>query len=328
MKAAASAHSNLALIKYWGKSNAALNIPAVGSISITLKELSTRTSVEFDPQLNADLLILNESHADPGKEKRVSAFLNLIRQQSGIDHFARVVSQNNYPIGAGLASSASGFAALALAAARAAQLSLSPEQLSILARRGSGSAARSIYGGFVEMKAGKATDGSDSYAVQIADEHHWALNVIVAITTEQEKSIGSTEGMTQTAQTSPYYKDWISSSNADLDEMRAAISQKDFEKLGEISEHSCLKMHGLAMSAKPGILYWNQTTLEIIHAVRELRRQGFACYFTIDAGPQVKILCLPADAQRIEKYVRGIPGVRRTIPTSLGPGAKLIETSS
>ncbi|NIS38368.1 diphosphomevalonate decarboxylase, partial [Candidatus Saccharibacteria bacterium] len=262
------------------------------------------------------------------KEKRVSAFLDLVRQQAGMSYFAKVDSENNYPIGAGLASSASGFAALAMAAAHAANLHLSPEQLSVLARRGSGSAARSIFGGFVEMKVGEEPDGSDSFAAQIADENYWALNLIAAITAEQEKPIGSTEGMRQTAQTSPYYRDWISSSRPDLDEMRAAIIKKDFEKLGEISEQSCLKMHALAMSAKPGLIYWHSATIALIHLVRELRQKNIQCYFTIDAGPQVKILCFPQDAERIENSLRKFNGVKKTIRTSLGPGAKLIETSS
>lgn len=328
MKATATAHSNLALVKYWGKRNSALNLPAVGSISITLADLTTRTTVQFDSQFDRDTLMLNGVRTEAGKEKKVHAFLDIVRQQAKIKHFARVTSENNYPTGAGLASSASGFAALALASTQAAQLSLSPEQLSVLARRGSGSAARSIFGGFVEMKAGQKPDGTDSYAVELADENHWGINIIIAITTDQEKQIGSTEGMNQTALTSPFYTDWISSSKQDLNEMRSAIAAKDFQKLGEISEHSCLKMHGLAMSAKPGIVYWNATTISIIDFVRELRRKNLQCYFSIDAGPQVKIICLPNDAEKLENLVNNIPGVKRTIRTSLGPGAKLIEKES
>jgi diphosphomevalonate decarboxylase len=328
MKATAIAHSNLALVKYWGKKNTASNIPAVGSISITLRELSTQTSVQFDTMFDDDILVLNELPADRAKQRRVSRFLDLVRQQANMNHFAKVNSVNNYPTGAGLASSASGFAALAMAAARAANLDLNPQQLSVLARQGSGSAARSIHGGFVEMKVGEKSDGSDSLATQIADKDYWNLNIIIAITTEQEKPIGSTEGMMLTAQTSPYYEEWISSSRQDLDEMRTAIIEKNFEKLGEISELSCLKMHALAMSANPGLIYWNSVTVNLIHLVRGLRQKNIQCYFTIDAGPQVKILCLPQEVEKIEKFLREINGVKRTIHTSLGPDAKLIETSS
>lgn len=325
MKATATAHSNLALVKYWGKRNSVLNLPAVGSISITLNNLTTRTTVQFHPGIDGDTLVLNGVLADKKKEKRVRNFLDLVRNHAKMTLFAKVTSENNYPTASGLASSSSGFAALALAATEAAQVSFSMEQLGVLARQGSGSAARSILGGFVEMKVGEKPDGTDSYAVQLADENHWGINVVIAITAEYEKQISSTDGMKQTALSSPFYSDWISSSKTDLDDMRLAISKKDFQKLGEISEYSCLKMHGLAMSAKPGIVYWNAATISVIHAVRELRLKNIQCYFSIDAGPQVKILCMPHDVEAIGKLLMEIPGVSRLIRTSLGSGAKLIE---
>ena len=328
MKATALAHSNLALVKYWGKKNALLNIPAVGSISITLKELFTRTQVQFDPKLDSDVLILNTARSDQQKEKRIGAFFDIIRSQAKIDNFARVVSENNFPTGAGLASSASGFAALAIAGTKAAQLSLPRNRLSVLARRGSGSAARSILGGFVEMKVGEKSDGSDSFAIQLADENYWNLSIIVVITTEVEKPFGSSEGMKHTELTSPFYRDWVTSSKHDLSEMRNAINNKDFEKLGELSEYSCLKMHALMMSAKPGLLYWNQTTIAVIQILRELRQKNIQCYFTIDAGPQVKIICLPQDVEKVEKNLVQVTGIKKIIHTGLGPGAKLIETES
>lgn len=328
MKATAIAHSNLALVKYWGKRNTPLNIPAVSSISITLKELLTKTTVQFDSNLDADILILNNIRADQVKEKRTSKFLDIVRNRAKIKYNAKIISENNYPTSAGLASSASGFAALAMAATNAAQIFLPTDQLSVLARQGSGSAARSIFGGFVEMKVGEKPDGSDSYAVQLADENYWDLNVIVAITTEGEKPTGSTEGMRHTELTSPFYKNWISSSKEDLIEMRGAISTKNFEKLGELSEYSCLKMHALMMSAKPGLIYWNQTTMAVIQFVQELRQKNIQCYFTIDAGPQVKIICLSNEVEKIETQIRQINGVQRIIKTGLGPGAKLIRTES
>lgn len=328
MKATAIAHSNLALIKYWGKQNTLLNIPAVGSISITLKELLTKTTVQFDPNLKEDILILNNARSDQTKEKRISKFLDIVRHQTKAKYNAEIISENNYPTGAGLASSASGFAALAMAATNAARIHLSTEQLSVLARQGSGSAARSIFGGFVEMKVGSKSDGSDSFAVQLADENYWDMNVIVAITTESEKQTGSTEGMKHTELTSAYYENWISSSAKDLDEMRNAISAIDFEKLGELSEYNCLKMHALMMSAKPGLIYWNQTTIAVIHFVRELRKKNVQCYFTIDAGPQVKIICLSNNTEKIEKQIRQVNGVKKIIKTSLGSGTKLIGKES
>ncbi|MCB0292972.1 MAG: diphosphomevalonate decarboxylase, partial [Calditrichaeota bacterium] len=191
MKKTALAHANIALVKYWGKRDAALNLPAVGSISMTLEALSTHTSVDFRDDLPGDMLILNGRPAAVKQEQRVGAFLDLFRREAGITAAAEVVSENNFPTGAGLASSASGFAALALAAGAAAGLPLSPTRLSELARRGSGSAARSIYGGFVEMKAGERSDGTDAVAVQLQNAAYWPLAMLILITSEQEKELGS-----------------------------------------------------------------------------------------------------------------------------------------
>lgn len=325
MKTTAIAHTNIALVKYWGKRDPALNLPATGSISLTLKELFTRTTVEFSADLAQDELILNGERANPRDEQRTSKFLDLIRVQAGIAIFARVTSENNFPTGAGLASSASGFAALALAAAHAAGLNLSPAQLSELARRGSGSAARSIFGGFVEMKAGARPDGSDAVAVQLHDETWWPLEMLILITSAAEKEIGSTAGMNRTAQTSPYYPAWVASSVEDLVAIRSAIDRRDFQQLGEIAEFSCFKMHGLALSARPAILYWNPLTVELIHAVRGLRQKGIPAYVTIDAGPQVKVICLPQYSEQIRTTLEAISGIQKIIKTSPGPGVKIVE---
>ncbi|MFQ5582847.1 MAG: diphosphomevalonate decarboxylase [Calditrichia bacterium] len=305
-----------------------MNLPATGSISITLKELFTKTRVNFRPDLTEDTFRLNGRKAGETETRRVGNFLDLIRKLSGQALFADVVSENNYPTGAGLASSASGFAALSLAACSALNLKLSPSRLSVVARQGSGSAARSIFGGFVEMKAGERPDGSDAVAVQIAAEDHFPIEVLVAITTREAKKIGSTEGMELTKKTSPYYPAWVQSCRSDLEEMRKAILQRDFRKLGEISENSSLKMHALIMSTKPAILYWNPTTIEIIHTVWEMRKNGIEAYVSIDAGPQVKILSLPENSWRVWDNIINIRGVERVIQTGLGPGARLTGAES
>jgi diphosphomevalonate decarboxylase len=323
MKTTAIAHANIALVKYWGKRDETLNLPAAGSISITLRDLFTKTSVEFRENLKNDILILNGERANPKQESRSSKFLDLIRKMADTRIFAEITSENNFPTGAGLASSASGFAALAVAASHAAGLSLPPARLSELSRRGSGSAARSIFGGFVEMKKGEKADGSDSVAFQLYDEHYWPLDMLILITSAAEKEIGSTEGMNLTAETSPYYRSWVTSSPADLEAMREAITWKDFQQLGEISEYSCFKMHGLALSARPGLLYWNQLTVTLIHEIRRLRRQGIPAYVTIDAGPQVKVICLPEYSEQIRQELSQIPGIGNIFKTSTGPGAKI-----
>lgn len=319
----AIAHPNIALIKYWGKRDSKLNLPAVGSISITLRDLFTKTSVEFDDQLTQDEMTLAGKLPDASDIKRVTEFLDLVRAQAKTTTFAHVISETNFPAQAGLASSASGFAALALASTRAAGLKLSKNELSILARRGSGSAARSLYGGFVEMKRGNTDDGIHDIAVQIHDEHYWPLDILVLITSEEKKSISSRDGMNLTRDTSPYYSAWVSSIDQDLRDMRNALAQKDFETVGEISEFNCLKMHSLIFSARPGIIYWNETTLALIQKIRELRSNGLSVFFTVDAGPQVKAICLPNHADRIERGLRTIPGIKKIIKTKLGPGAYL-----
>lgn len=325
MQAKARAHANIALIKYWGKRDEQLNIPAVGSISLTLNALWTETEVIFDPKRSQDELVLNNRQATPDELRRTSRFLDLIRAIKKTTLKARVHSVNNFPTAAGLASSASGFAALTVAASEALGLKFSPKEWSVLARQGSGSAARSIFGGLVEMHTGQLPDGSDAFAEPLAPPDYWDLRLLIGITSARPKKIGSTEGMNRSRETSPYYRAWIESQSADLQEMREAIRQKDFQKLGELSEHSCLKMHALALSSRPGILYWNAITIDAMHAVRELRSKGVAAYFTIDAGPQIKVLCLPENEVRVRDMLRSINGIERIVVNKPGNGVQILE---
>lgn len=324
MKAKAIAHSNIALVKYWGKRDTKLNLPAVGSISITLEALSTKTSVEFLSDLKQDIFFLNNIQIEGRDQARVQKYMDLIRQNSKTKYHAVIKSENNFPIAAGLASSASAFAALALAGTTAAGLKISLKDLSKLARIGSGSAARSIFGGFVEMHKGLYKNGSDAFAEPLENEKYWDLRVLIAVTSESRKKTGSTDGMTQTQKTSPYYRNWVATSPNDLSDMRTAIKQKDFQKLGEISEFSCLKMHALALATNPGLIYWTGTTVDGIHLIRELRENGTEVYFTIDAGPQLKVVCQPEDEQRIKDELERLPGVQRVIITKLGGPAQIL----
>ena len=174
------------------------------------------------------------------------------------------------------------------------------------------------------MKRGQKNDGSDSYAIPLADENYWPLTILIAVTSEEEKATGSTDGMKITAETSPFFKNFISSSKKDLAEMRSAIMQRDLEHLGEIVEHSCLKMHALMLSSHPALIYWNSATVSIMHGVREMRNRGIQVYFTIDAGPQVKVICKPEHTERIKSEIELITGVKRVIETSLGPPARIV----
>ena len=324
MKAAARARANIALVKYWGKADSGpLNIPAVGSISITLEGLWSETEVHFDEALPADELILNGSRR-PGQLERVSRFLDLLRAQAGVGSLARVKSVNNFPTGAGLASSASGFAALAAAASRALDLDLSARELSLAARQGSGSAARSIFGGFAEMRAGASPDGSDSYAEPLLEAAAWPLEVVIAVTERGEKAVSSRAGMARSAAGSPYYPAWVAMSPADLEQGRRAILNRDFDALANVAEGNCLGMHGAAMAARPPLVYWNAATLACLQAVAELRRSAVPVFFTIDAGPQLKAVCAPGAAPGVREALAVIPGVVDVLVSGLGPGVEAV----
>lgn len=319
-RAQAVAFANFALIKYWGKRDAELNLPDVGSISITLDALWTRTLVTLDPALESDSFELDGQAGAPGSS-RVAALLDRIREIGGSRTRAHVSSRNNFPTGAGLASSASGFAALVTAADRAYGLGLGPARLSELARIGSGSAARSIFGGYVEMHRGRLPDGSDSIAEPLAAADDWPLEVVIAVSDRGRKSVGSTEGMQRTARTSPFYAAWVSNQPADLATARNAIAARDFEALANVSEASALAMHGLAMSARPGLLYFNATTMECLHRVRQLRAGGLPVFFTVDAGPQVKAICAPEAAEAVAAALADVSGVTEILRAGLGGGA-------
>jgi diphosphomevalonate decarboxylase len=323
MKSRVRARANIALIKYWGKTDEVLNTPAVGSLSITLDKLWSDTEVVFDEALAADEFLLN-GQGRPEQLERVSHCLGLVRAAVGIGTCARVTSDNNFPTGAGLASSASGFAALTVAAAQAVGLDLSRRELSIIARQGSGSAARSLFGGYVEMHAGTALDGLDSFAEPLMAPEHWPLEVIIAVTERREKKVSSRTGMNASTATSPYYPAWVATSETDLQIGRQAILSRDFEALATVAEHSCLKMHAAAMANQPPLFYWNSGTVMCMEAVRELRASGHAVFFTIDAGPQLKAVCEPACRELVVDSLRGLPSVADIIVSGLGQGVENI----
>jgi len=320
--ARAVAPSNIALVKYWGKRDTALNLPATGSLSVTLDALRTHTEVVFDPALTEDVFLLDGAEA-PRDAARVTRFLDLVRSTYGVSEHARVVTENDFPTGAGLASSASGFAALAVACDAALGLGLSPEALSALARRGSGSAARSLVDGYAEMRAGAAADGSDAYAVQVAPADALPLALVVAVTTRAAKTIGSTEGMQRTQATSPFYAAWLDATTRDLDAMRRALRTGDLPLVGALAEGNCLRMHATMLGADPGLLYWSAATVNVIHAVRALRAEGVGAWFTIDAGPQVKVLCDTNDAEEIAARIASIDGVGEVLRAVPGAGARV-----
>jgi len=318
MRATARAQPNIALVKYWGKSDIRRNLPAVGSISITLNTLYTTMSVILDAASTADVLTVNGA-ADPGMLPRISRSLDAVC--GAARPRARVESQCNFPIAAGLASSASAFAALVVAADAAAGGSRDRAELASLAGMASGSAARSLYGGFCELE--NTGDGIAVYSLRVAAE--WPLEVVVAVTETSPKSVGSTEAMEISRKTSPFYGRWVEQQETDLAAARDAILKRDFEKLGDVAEHNCLKMHSVMWASRPPLIYWNHATLECMQTVRELRKQGVGAFFTIDAGPQLKAVCLPEDSAQVKDALAATQGVRDIMVSGLGPGARLVE---
>ncbi|HYR95613.1 MAG TPA: diphosphomevalonate decarboxylase [Candidatus Binatus sp.] len=318
----ARANVNLALVKYWGKRDAALNLPATGSISLTLDGLAVDARVAFGAG-EADRLEIEGEPASGDEAVRIARFLDLVRETAGRRERALVSTRATVPRGIGLASSAAAFAALALAGSRAAGLELDPTALSALARRGSGSAARSIFGGFVEWRRGERDDGRDSVAQPLAPPEHWDVRVVVAVTSTAPKSVSSRAGMERAA-TSPLYPAWVAGAEADLREARAAILARDLEKLGLVAEHSALKMHAVGLGARPPLLYWVGATVECLRRVWELRAAGTAAFVTIDAGPQVKVLCAAPDASRVAEALRAVPGVVRVFACAPGRGAEVV----
>jgi diphosphomevalonate decarboxylase len=322
-EATARAHANIALVKYWGKRDAELNLPAAGSLSLTLDALTTTTTVCFDAGLERDTLELD---GEPADATRLSAWLDLVRARSGIDDRAAVVSANDFPTASGLASSASAYAALALAASRAAGLSLTDRELSELARRGSGSAARSIFGGVVLMHAGSADDGSDAIAEPIDDVADWPLRMVVAVVGGgAPKKRSSRDAMKHCAETSPLYAGWIASVDGDIAAARAAVSARAIDALGAVVEHSALAMHAAAIASRPPIIYWRPETLAVIEAARLLRDDGVPAWPTMDAGPHVKLLTLAEHVDAVQSAAAAVAGVTETIVSGPGGPARIIE---
>jgi len=324
MKVTAIAHSNIALVKYWGKRDESLKLPYNNSISITLDQLQTRTTIDFDSAYKEDVFVLNGERLEQSAETlKLQKYVNYLRQQAGVEDPLMFQSENNFPTGAGLASSASGFAALTVAGAHALGLELTDCELSMLARQGSGSACRSLFGGFVEWQKGESQDGSDSYAVQIAPPTHWDLQLFIVISSQGKKQISSTQAMRSTVETSPYYQGWIDSIDADLENVRQGIQTKNLQAMGETAEENCLKMHALMLSTIPPLLYWNETTLTLIKRIRQWRQEGLPCYFTIDAGPNVVVFCTKGNAKHLKNRLSEIDNIQQIIECRPGPGPTL-----
>jgi diphosphomevalonate decarboxylase len=324
MEATAEAHPNIAFIKYWGNRDERLRLPTNGSISMNLAGLQTRTRVTFEAGLERDEFTLDGQPVSGTGLQRVSAFLDLVRGMARLDLHARVESRNNFPTGAGIASSASAFAALSLAASAAAGLSLSEAELSRLARRGSGSACRSVPGGFVEWQAGESDE--TSYAFSIAPPEHWDLADCVAIVSRAHKSTGSTEGHAL-AGTSSLQPSRVAGAPRRLEACRRAILERDFDAFASIVELDSNLMHAVMMTSTPSLLYWQPATLAVMRSVQEWRQSGLPVCYTIDAGPNVHVLCPASVSTQVVESLEGIPGVESVLTSRPGGPARLLDES-
>lgn len=319
--ATARAHPNIAFIKYWGNTNDALRLPANASLSMNLAGIYTETTVQWDDALMEDELILNSEAAEPAARQRVSRHLDAIRQRLRLQGCARVTSANNFPMGAGIASSASAFAALTLAAVHAAGAALSERELSTLARLGSGSAARSVPGGFVTWCMGE--QHKDSYAESIAPADHWDLVDVIAVVSQSHKTTGSYHGH-HLALTSDLQTARVAGAAARLEKCRRAIMERDFAALAEVVELDSNLMHAVMMTSRPALFYWQPATLAVIHAVQGWRMDGLDLCYTLDAGPNVHCISTQAQAPQVTEKLRKIPGVLDVITAPPGGPARIL----
>lgn len=323
MQGKARAHTNIALIKYWGKKDEELIIPMNSSLSFTLDAFYTETQVTFSEKYANDSFYLNDELQSEKEMKKVIHFLNIARQLGNTTLFAKVESKNFVPTAAGLASSSSGLAALAGACNEALQLELDAKNLSRLARKGSGSACRSIFGGFAEWIKG---DSDETSFAQHLYAENWEeeLAMIFILVNDKEKDVSSRDGMRRTVATSPFYAGWLEAVSQDLAIAKQAIAAKDFQLLGKTVESNSLKMHATTLGADPPFTYWSPTSLAAMDRVRRLREHGFDCYFTMDAGPNVKVLTKKNQAPQLLAELQKYIAPEHLITANAGPGIEIL----
>lgn len=313
--------SDIALIKYWGKKDEILRLPENGSISIKLDGLDTITTVDFQSGLTADQIVI-EGESNNEETARVVKHLNRIRKIYGQDVFARVESKNTFPRGTGLSSSGSGFAALTFAATASLELNLSEKELSILCRQGSGTACRCACGGFVEWLDGETSD--ESYSVSLFGPDYWDVRDVVVVVDEGKKKISSTEGH-ESAQSSPFYQARLVRIKQKIAEMKSAITMRDFDQMGLLAEKEALEFHSILLTSEEPLITWYPGTVEVMHAVRELRAQGISCYFTINTGFNVHVLTLPEHEATVTARLEELSLTKKILRAKVGPAPQFID---
>ncbi len=315
MKATAQAGANIAIVKYWGNLDASLNLPLNSSISLTLDQANTIVTVEFSPNVGEDRVEIEGRPAAGYARERVIGHLNHLRQMGGTDAPARVASRSTFPPATGLAFSASFYAALTVAGLAALGLAVDPRTVSTVARLGSGSAARSVYGGWVEWVAGASHE--ESYAQVLAPRDWWAIRDVIAIVSDEPKAVPSTVGHAA-AVSSPCHQGRLARTTEHLAMARTAIRNRDLALLGQVAEEQALLLHAVAMTGTPRALYWLPGTVAVMQQVLAWREEGWPAYFTLDAGPNVHVLTTVEDAPRVAASLCAIPGMQRTLVCAPG----------
>ena len=323
MKATAIAHPNVPIIKYWGKADQTLFLPMNNSISMTVDERYCKVTVEFSEKYRKDEATINSKPAEQKIMDRVLPHLDRIRKMANIKLYARGSVEMNFPIGAGLASSSAGFAALTLAASKAAGLNLGQKELSILTRKGSGSSCRSIYGGWVEWEKGH--NDTTSHAVQLVEKNHWDISIITAVVSKKERMVDTRGGMAIAQNTSPLYDARVEYVEKTLPIVRKAIKERDFTTIGQITERDSMLLHATAITSDPILLYWTPETIHLLHQVRLWRQEGLEVYFTIETGANVHVLCLPKDEKEVVKRLKENKSVMEIHVNKPGDGATLVN---
>ncbi|WP_125763869.1 diphosphomevalonate decarboxylase [Companilactobacillus hulinensis] len=321
MTKTARAYTNIALIKYWGKKDKQLKLPYTNSLSLTLDRFYTDTKSEITDS-NQDEIHLNGKFLNDQQSMRIRNYLDVVRKNYNFSEHLSINSVNHVPTSAGFASSASGFAALAASINQTMNLNLDNKELSILARKGSGSATRSIYGGFVEWVSGDSND--TSFAVPIDEHPDIDLSLLSVVISQDTKKVSSTSGMESSVKTSPFYENWVTLVSSEINEIKQAIAKKDVEKIGELSEHNAMSMHALTLSASPSFTYFVPETLMVIQLVKELRAKGIFAYVTIDAGPNVKVICTKESTPVVQKYIKDNLPTVTTVVANIGNGIQYI----
>lgn len=322
MKKTTVAPSNIAFIKYWGKKDEVLRLPENGSISMNLSNLLTTTTVEFNPSFKEDSITINGVQEE-NEGNRAIKHLDRIRKLANIETKAKVVTVNNFPTGTGLSSSASGFAALTVAGAKAAGLNLSEKELSILARQGSGSACRSIPDGFVEWLDGETSE--TSYAVSLYPADYWDLRDVVAVVSKNKKEVSTTEGQ-KLVGTSPFFKVRLTNIKNKIALIKKYMSEKDFTAFGELLEAEALELHAIMLTSKPSLIYLLPGSLKIMHLVKKWRQDGLEVYFTVNTGQDIHLICQKKDVQTLTQKISEIEDVQKTIINTPSKGAHVVNS--